>query len=66
MPIPGLCDSLSLPKRLFQSTFGCKRLAPGEIQEAHTTGGSRSTLAHDATALGGNSVSVIVFPGTKL
>ncbi len=49
----------TLLERLFKNTYGCKRLAPGEIIPSRS---SRLawTLAHDATTLGGNSGSVVV------
>ena len=61
---PGLGETLSLLEQLFQSTFGCKRLAPGEIQPAHTQVFSW-TLAHDSSTLGGNSGSVVLVPGRE-
>jgi V8-like Glu-specific endopeptidase len=61
---PGRAEPLSLLEKLFQSTFGCKRLAPGEIQPAHSAV-SPWTLAHDATTLGGNSGSVVVVAGRE-
>jgi hypothetical protein len=61
---PGLGEALSLLEQLFQSTFGCKRLAPGEIQPAHTQVFSW-TLAHDSSTLGGNSGSVLLVPGRE-
>jgi hypothetical protein len=62
---PGLGEPLSLLEQLFQSTFGCKRLAPGEIQQAHATDVATWTLVHDATTLCGNSGSVVVIPGRE-
>jgi hypothetical protein len=61
---PGLGEPLSLLELLFQSTFGCKRLAPGTIQPAQSAV-APWTLAHDATTLGGNSGSVILRPGQE-
>jgi hypothetical protein len=61
---PGLSESLSLLEQLFQSTFGCKRLAPGEVQPPHAAI-QDWTLAHDATTLGGNSGSVVLVPGRE-
>jgi hypothetical protein len=61
---PGLGESLSLLEQLFQSTFGCKRLAPGEIEPAHAQVFTW-TLAHDASTLGGNSGSVVLVPGRE-
>ncbi|HWF90419.1 MAG TPA: trypsin-like peptidase domain-containing protein [Pyrinomonadaceae bacterium] len=57
-PGPGVAPP-NLLELLFQSTFGCKRLAPGVLMtpeaNVHTW-----TLAHDATTLGGNSGSVLL------
>jgi Trypsin-like peptidase domain len=51
-----------LLEQLFQQTYGCKRLAPGEtLRSKRTTQGW--TSAHDATTLGGNSGSVVVVAG---
>lgn len=61
---PGLGEPLSLLEQLFQSTFGCKRLAPGEIETAHAAV-FNWTLAHDASTLGGNSGSVLLVPGRE-
>ena len=61
---PGIGETLSLLEQLFQSTFGCKRLAPGEIETAHTQVFTW-TLAHDASTLGGNSGSVVLVPGRE-
>lgn len=60
--LAGLQAYSTLLEQIFKSTFGCKRLAPGEIitisEEA-----SKWTLAHDATTLGGNSGSLILAQG---
>jgi hypothetical protein len=61
---PGFSESLSLLEQLFQSTFGYKRLAPGEIASAHAQVFTW-TLAHDTTTLGGNSGSVVLVPGRE-
>ena len=61
---PGMGEPLSLLEQLFQSTFGCKRLAPGEIEPAHAQVFTW-TLAHDASTLGGNSGSVVLVPGRE-
>jgi hypothetical protein len=61
---PGFAEPLSLLEQLFQSTFGCKRLAPGEIQSAHS-GVHIWTLAHDASTLGGNSGSAVLVAGRE-
>ena len=49
----------TLLDQLFQTTFGCKRLAPGKIMDRDNDD-LEWTLKHDATTLGGNSGSVIV------
>lgn len=60
-PIPGDYKP-KLLEQLFQQTYGCKRLAPGEtLRSRRTTQGW--TSAHDATTLGGNSGSVVVVAG---
>ena len=51
-------------EQLFQSTFGCKRLAPGEIQLARSAVHTW-TLAHDASTLGGNSGSAVLVAGRE-
>jgi len=58
----------SLLEKLFKSTFGCKRLAPGFV----TTSADRLaqsarhwSLGHDATTLGGNSGSAVVVIGRE-
>lgn len=61
---PGLGEPLSLLEQLFQSTFGCKRLAPGQCQIPASTV-QDWTLVHDATTLGGNSGSVLLVPGRE-
>ncbi len=61
---PGMGETLSLLEQLFQSTFGCKRLAPGEIETAHAEV-FNWTLAYDASTLGGNSGSVVLVPGRE-
>jgi hypothetical protein len=54
----------TLLERLFQSTFGHKRLAPGLLinsqRNIHTW-----SLAHDATTLGGNSGSILIVAGKE-
>ena len=50
---------LTLLEQLFQSTFGHKRLAPGELMTSQA-GVHTWTVAHDATTLGGNSGSVVL------
>lgn len=57
---PGLAAyQPSLLELLFQSTFGHKRLAPGEVIGSLQKVSSW-TITHDATTLGGNSGSVII------
>lgn len=57
--LAGLQQYSTLLEQLFKSTFGCKRLAPGEIILPTADTGTLS-FAHDATTLGGNSGSVIL------
>jgi hypothetical protein len=61
---PGLGEPLSLIEQLFQSTFGCKRVAPGEIKTANASVHTW-TLAHDASTLGGNSGSAVLVAGRE-
>ena len=62
-PRPGI-DPATLLEKLFQRTFGHKRLAPGEVM---TPAGSVApwTVTHDATTLGGNSGSVVLVAGRE-
>ena len=64
---PGGAERADLLERLFQSTFGCKRIAPGLIMESARipTGLDRISTAHDATTLGGNSGSVVLVIGRE-
>ena len=55
---------LTLLELLFQSTFGHKRLAPGELMTAQASVHTW-TIAHDATTLGGNSGSVVLLIGEE-
>jgi len=55
----------SLIEQLFQSTYGFKRCAPGEIIPAQAAGVFTWTLAHDTTTLGGNSGSVLLAAGRE-
>lgn len=55
---------LDLLERLFQVTWGRKRLAPGRPIDAASGIASRS-FAHDATTLGGNSGSVVLVVGRE-
>ena len=61
-------DSPTLLEKLFRSTFGCKRVAPGLVT---TTAGNMAesprhwTLGHDATTLGGNSGSAVLVIGRE-
>ena len=57
-PAPGQAP-LTLLELLFQSTFGHKRIAPGELMTPQA-GVHTWTIAHDATTLGGNSGSVVL------
>lgn len=54
----------TLLEQLFRGTFGCKRLAPGIV---HASGISLpgSSIAHDATTLGDNSGSPVIFAGRE-
>jgi V8-like Glu-specific endopeptidase len=54
----------TLLEQLFQSTYGYKRIAPGELI-ASQTGVLPWTLTHDATTLGGNSGSVVLLAGNE-
>jgi endonuclease G, mitochondrial len=56
---PSFVYAPTLLEQLFQSTYGYKRLAPGEIITAQNDV-SDWTIAHDATTLGGNSGSVVL------
>lgn len=56
--------SASLLERLFQSLYGYKRLAPGEIL-SKVTANQPLTADHDATTLGGNSGSLVVVAGLE-
>ncbi|MBV8752601.1 MAG: trypsin-like peptidase domain-containing protein [Hyphomicrobiales bacterium] len=64
---PGpFAEAPSLLERLFRSTFGFKRLAPGLVTtEATVMAASprKWTLGHDATTLGGNSGSAVLVIG---
>ncbi|MEX2025948.1 MAG: lipase family protein, partial [Pirellulaceae bacterium] len=55
----------TLLEQLFQSTYGCKRLAPGELVTPQSPL-FNWTLAHDATTLGGNSGSVVLVLGDEM
>jgi hypothetical protein len=62
---PGPTDyPATLLEQLFQSTYGCKRLAPGLVVTSHQSV-QPWTVAHDATTLGGNSGSVILVAGRE-
>src|SRR5207302_1410866 len=52
----------TLLEKLFQQTFGYKRLAPG-VSARSQRSTQAWTVAHDATTLGGNSGSVVVVAG---
>jgi V8-like Glu-specific endopeptidase len=61
-------DSPTLLEKLFRSTFGCKRVAPGLVTTM-TNEMAQSprhwTLGHDATTLGGNSGSAVLVIGRE-
>lgn len=62
--IAGLKTYGSLLEQLFKSTFGCKRLAPGQVTPtAENLAGWG--FAHDTTTLGGNSGSVVLAQGKE-
>jgi V8-like Glu-specific endopeptidase len=54
----------TLIEKLFQGTFGCKRLAPGAAAKSLVEVPAW-TMAHDVTTLGGNSGSVLVVAGRE-
>jgi trypsin-like peptidase len=54
----------TLLERLFQSTFGYKRLAPGLVIRSQVSV-SPWTVVHDATTLGGNSGSIVLVAGRE-
>jgi hypothetical protein len=54
----------TLLEKLFQATYGCKRLAPGEIITSQQSVADW-TATHDATTLGGNSGSVMLVIGRE-
>lgn len=57
-------EEQSLLERLFHTTWGFKRLAPGEVMSSgHSV--PAWTVAHDATTLGGNSGSVVLIAGRE-
>ncbi|MBO0935995.1 trypsin-like peptidase domain-containing protein [Fibrella sp. HMF5335] len=62
MPAPGSGVTFTLLEELFKSTYGIKRLAPGQLMPLDA-GFTPRTLAHDATTLGGNSGSLIAQAG---
>jgi hypothetical protein len=55
----------TLLEQLFQTTFGCKRLAPGLVMSSPVPLGATWSMAHDATTLGGNSGSVVLIVGRE-
>jgi Trypsin-like peptidase domain len=58
----------SLLEKLFKSTFGCKRLAPGLISTSAdrlAESPRHWSAGHDATTLGGNSGSAVVVIGRE-
>jgi hypothetical protein len=62
--IKGLKTYTTLLEQLFKSTYGYKRLAPGEVIMS-TNNIPSWGVAHDATTLGGNSGSVILVTGKE-
>lgn len=54
----------TLLEQLFQSTYGCKRLAPGLVAKSLQSE-EPWTISHDATTLGGNSGSGILVAGRE-
>lgn len=61
---PGFGYPMSLLEKLFQLTFGYKRLAPGRVITS-TDPVAAWTLSHDATTLGGNSGSAVIVAGRE-
>jgi V8-like Glu-specific endopeptidase len=57
-------DSLTLLEKLFQLSFGFKRLSPGKVV-TNAPGLPAWTFSHDATTLGGNSGSLAIIPGRE-
>jgi V8-like Glu-specific endopeptidase len=57
--LDGLVVYKTLLEQLFKSTFGYKRLAPGELMKS-SNGLAAMSVAHDTTTLGGNSGSAIL------
>ena len=62
-PPPG-ANPPTLLERLFQATYGCKRLAPGLTMTSNAPV-QPWTVTHDATTLGGNSGSIILVAGRE-
>lgn len=62
--IEGITAYGSLLERLFKSTFGYKRLAPGEILQMNDQIAPWTT-GHDSTTLGGNSGSLVIVAGRE-
>ena len=57
-------EDQTLLEKLFHTTWGLKRLAPGEVMSSgHNV--PAWTVAHDATTLGGNSGSVVLIAGRE-
>lgn len=61
---PNLAYPFSLLEKLFQQSFGYKRLAPGEVM-LPTVPVADWTVSHDATTLGGNSGSAVLVAGRE-
>lgn len=65
---PGFAETPSLLEKLFRSTFGCKRLAPGLVTtpaDKLAASPRHWTLCHDATTLAGNSGSCVLVIGRE-
>jgi hypothetical protein len=62
--LPGIIEYGNLLDVLFHSTYGYKRLAPGQVFAA-AQNPANWTMAHDATTLGGNSGSAIIRVGRE-
>ena len=62
LPLEKSGVTFTLLEELFKSTYGIKRLAPGQLMPPDA-GLTARTLTHDATTLGGNSGSLIVQAG---
>jgi hypothetical protein len=63
--LAGLKIYNTLLEDLFKSTFGYKRMAPGQVMPISSDRTTTGTVTHDATTLAGNSGSVIIRIGGK-